>query len=137
MARMKKRMSSMGLQPARRAARLIVGAAGALACTAVLAQGTAPAEAPTVLEGASLAAQMGCVNCHGAQPRGDAPSFKSLQDRAARGDRDPAKTADHWLEEIREIGSGGRGVVVHRQVSDASAKAIAQWLARPANKPVN
>ena len=69
MARMKKRMSSLGLQPARRAARLIVGAAGALACTAVLAQGTAPAEAPTVLEGASLAAQMGCVNCHGAQPR--------------------------------------------------------------------
>ena len=86
---------------------------------------------------ASLAADMGCLNCHGAQPRGDAPSFKRMQERAGNRKGDGNGLVKHWMEEMRDTGTGWRAIVEHRQVSDQAARAVLEWLAKPEVKPVN
>ena len=88
--------------------------------------------------GSALAVEMGCVNCHGASPRGDAPSFNSLQERAAGREGDRSGIAAHWVEEMRATSSGWRAIVGHRQVSDETARALTDWLVQPLPaKPVN
>ncbi len=86
---------------------------------------------------ASLVADMGCLNCHGAQPRGDAPSFKRMQERAANRTGGGNGPVQHWMEEMRETGTGWRAIVGHRQVSDQAARAVLEWLAKPEVKPIN
>lgn len=85
---------------------------------------------------ANLAANMGCLNCHGSVPRGDAPSFERLRERAGKGDREPGATAAHWLEEMRATASGPRAIVGHREVTDSTARALVDWLSRPPTQPV-
>lgn len=114
----------------------------AIVAAAVLALAAlAPARAQTVAPlatGASLAAEMGCINCHGASPRGDAPSFRSMQQRAASRSGDRGAIATHWIEEMRATASGWRAIVGHRQVSDETARTLAEWLVQPPPaKPVN
>jgi cytochrome c5 len=75
-------------------------------------------------DGAQTALDFGCLNCHGAQAHA-APKFRSIADRAAsRGD--PAKTAQHLLDEMRE-----KDVVnTHVMVSEEAARVVLQWVAQ-------
>jgi cytochrome c551/c552 len=128
-------MAGMSMAPlfsTRRIAPLLWAAAGLLG--GVAAAQTPVAAAP---DGAVLATQMGCLNCHGAVPRGDSPAFQALRERAARREGDPAQRADHWLREMRESGQGRHAIVTHRQVSDASARALMTWLASRPTQAVN
>lgn len=79
-------------------------------------------------DGARLASDQGCLNCHAASGRaGAGPSLQQLSERAARhGDGEAG--LKHLLQEIREHGS----INSHRQVSDAAALDILRWLARGA-----
>ena len=107
--------------------------AAALTLAGVAHAQTAPAEL-----GLSLAAMSGCLNCHGTPPRGDAPAFKAMRERAASREGDRSGIAAHWVEEMRATTSGWRTIVGHRQVSDETARALADWLVQPpAAKPVN
>lgn len=92
--------------------------------------------APLAWADASLAANMGCLNCHGSVPRGEAPSFERMKQRAARGDKEPKAIADHWLEEMRATASGPRAIVGHREVTDRTAQDIVDWLLAPTSQPV-
>lgn len=92
--------------------------------------------AARTLPGASLAVEKGCLNCHGNPPRGDAPSFRRLQQRAAGREGEQDAIARHWIDEMRASGSGWSAIVGHRQLSDASARALADWLVRPPARPV-
>ena len=85
---------------------------------------------------ANLAANMGCLNCHGSVPRGDAPSFERLRESAGKGERDSRAGATHWLEEMRGTASGPRAIVGHREVTDSTARALVDWLSRPPTQPV-
>ena len=93
---------------------------------------TAPAEL-----GLSLAATSGCLNRHGTAPRGDAPSFLHMQERAAGREGERDALARHWMQEMRATGSGSRAIVAHRQVTDSTAGALFRWLGTPPTKPVN
>ncbi|WOP15781.1 hypothetical protein [Ottowia sp. SB7-C50] len=101
---------------------------------AALAQAPAPVAARP---GASLAADMGCLNCHGTPARGEAPEFRLLRERAASRGNDRAGVARHWADEMRETSSGWRAIVGHRQVSDATVQALTDWLTSADSKPVN
>jgi cytochrome c551/c552 len=98
-----------------------------------------PAQAQSATPvGSALAADMGCLNCHGTSPRGDAPAFKAMRERAASREGDRSGIAAHWVEEMRATTSGWRTIVGHRQVSDETARALADWLVQPPPaKPVN
>ena len=93
---------------------------------------TAPAEL-----GLSLAATSGCLNRHGTAPRGDAPSFLHMQERAAGREGERDALARHWMQEMRATGSGSPAIVAHRQVTDSTAGALFRWLGTPPTKPVN
>lgn len=105
----------------------------------VQAQDAAAAQPRSGMPVASaLAADMGCLNCHGASPRGDAPSFRAMRERAASREGDRSGIAAHWVDEMRATTSGWRTIVGHRQVSDETARALADWLVQPLPaKPVN
>ncbi len=85
----------------------------------------APAQAA---DAAALAADHGCLNCHGVRSHPhEAPLLKDLAARLGRrSDVDAA--ARHGLEELREKDS----VHAHRMVSDESALAILRWMAQGA-----
>ena len=106
--------------------------AAALTLAGVAHAQTAPAE-----PGLSLAATSGCLNCHGTAPRGDAPSFLHMQERAAGREGERDALARHWMQEMRATGSGWRAIVAHRQVTDSTAGALFRWLGTPPTKPVN
>ena len=94
--------------------------------------------APTAAwEDANLAANMGCLNCHGTPHRGDAPDFRQLRERAASRGQERGGIAKHWIEEMRETGRGRHAIVANRQVSDAAAQALTEWLTSVDSKPVN
>lgn len=93
---------------------------------------TAPAEL-----GLSLAVTSGCLNRHGTAPRGDAPSFLHMQERAAGREGERDALARHWMQEMRATGSGWRAIVAHRQVTDSTAGALFRWLGTPPTKLVN
>ena len=106
--------------------------AAALTLAGVAHAQTAPAEL-----GLSLAATSGCLNCDGTAPRGDAPSFLHMQERAAGREGERDALARHWMQEMRATGSGWRAIVAHRQVTDSTAGALFRWLGTPPTKPVN
>lgn len=121
------RMSTVSLNPPHSPAarRLAPGLLLALALTTPLAWADA-----------SLAANMGCLNCHGSVPRGEAPSFERMQQHAAKGDKDPKAIAEHWLQEMRATASGPRAIVGHREVTDRTAQDLVAWLLTPPSQPV-
>lgn len=82
-------------------------------------------------DGAVLAADHGCLNCHGisTHPQ-EAPLLKDLAARLARRGDTPEALA-HALHEMQEKGS----VHGHRFASDEAALAILRWMAQGAKQP--
>lgn len=79
-------------------------------------------------DGGALAADHGCLNCHGVRSHPqEAPLLKDLAARLGRGG-DVDAAANHALEEMREKNT----VHGHRLVSDESALAILRWMAQGA-----
>jgi cytochrome c551/c552 len=96
--------------------------APALAAAVIVLAG-APAHAD---DGASLARDQGCLNCHhvGAQPSRQ-PSAQHLGDKLRRrGGGEEALR--HLLDEMREHDA----VPAHRRVSDAAALGVLRWMAQ-------
>lgn len=111
---------------------------GLVAVSAALLALAAPLTAGAQAQaGASLPVEMGCINCHGGTPRGDAPSFRGMQERAASRSGDSRRVVDHWVEEMRATTSGWRTIVGHRQVSDETARALLERLAQPPARPAD
>jgi mono/diheme cytochrome c family protein len=97
----------------------------AFAASAALAA-SLPAFAADAPDGGRLAAEQGCLNCHGERAHG-APTFKGLGERALqRGDAVEAVT-NHLLEEMRE-----KDIHTHAFVSEARARAVLTWVAQGA-----
>ena len=97
----------------------------AWAVFALLALGTSSASADA---GAALAADHGCLNCHGVRTHpSEAPLLKDLSARLARKG-DAPEALNHALEEMREKGT----VHTHAFVTDESALAILRWMAQGA-----
>ena len=82
-------------------------------------------------DGATLAADHGCLNCHGitTHPH-EAPLLKDLAARLARRG-DAPEALDHALSEMHEKGS----VHGHRFASDEAARVILRWMAQSAKQP--
>ncbi len=77
-------------------------------------------------DGAQLASDHGCLNCHYAQAKA-APSLQHLAERMGRsGVSTEAVQSD--LREMREKGS----IHSHQTVSDDSALAVLRWMAQGA-----
>ncbi len=94
-----------------------------LACAVLLA--ALPAFAA---DGASLAADHGCLNCHGVRTHPhEAPLLKDMTARLAR-QGEAGEAARHALHEMREK----QQVHAHQFVSDESALAILRWMAQGA-----
>lgn len=82
-------------------------------------------------DGAVLAADHGCLNCHGISTHPhEAPLLKDLAARLARRGDTPEALA-HALHEMQEKGS----VHGHRFASDEAALAILRWMAQGAKQP--
>ncbi len=81
--------------------------------------------------GASLAADHGCLNCHGVRTHPhEAPLLEDLAARIGRRS-DENDAVSHALHEMREK----RGVHAHELISDDSALAILRWMAQGAKQP--
>lgn len=96
----------------------------AVAAIVIALAGAPPAHADD--NGASLARDQGCLNCHhvGAQPSRQ-PSAQHLGDKLRRrGGGDEALR--HLLDEMREHDA----VPAHRRVSDAAALGVLRWMAQ-------
>lgn len=86
-----------------------------------------PALAADIPDGPRLAADQGCLNCHGERAHG-APTFKGLGERALkRGDATEA-AASHLLEEMHEKSA----IHTHSFVSETRARAVLAWVAHGA-----
>ncbi|MDO5692922.1 MAG: c-type cytochrome [Pseudomonadota bacterium] len=104
----------------------------AAAVLALAAMGSAHAQQSAAAPaGSALAADMGCLNCHGTPRRGDAPEFRLLRERAVARSEERSALARHWVDEMRAKGKGWNAIVGHRQVSDDMARALAEWLTSP------
>lgn len=98
----------------------------ALAASIALAA-SLPCLAADAPDGGRLAAEQGCLNCHGERAQG-APSFKGLGERALkRGDATEA-AASHLLEEMREKDA----IHTHAFTSEARARAVLTWVVQGA-----
>ncbi|MBT9502789.1 MAG: c-type cytochrome [Burkholderiaceae bacterium] len=75
-------------------------------------------------DGGQLAADHGCMNCHGPTAKA-APSLQSLGAKLQRKGESP-EALQHLLKEMRE----GKKIQGHQMVSDESALAILAWMAR-------
>lgn len=77
-------------------------------------------------DGAQLAVDHGCMNCHSSQSQ-SAPPLKALTDKlVAKGDSPDA--LQHRLRELR----GQTAIHGHQAASDATLLAILQWMAQGA-----
>lgn len=99
----------------------------AFAATLIVAANSPAAAA----DGGSLAADHGCLNCHGitTHPH-EAPLLKDLSARLARRGDTP-EALNHALHEMQEKA----GVHGHRFASDEAALAILRWMAQGAKQP--
>lgn len=75
-------------------------------------------------DGGQLAADQGCISCHGPAAK-SAPSLQGLSAKLRRKG-DSAEALQHLLKEMRE----GKTIHGHQMVSDESALAILAWMAR-------
>lgn len=88
----------------------------------------APAHAA---DGATLAADHGCLNCHGVRTHPhEAPLLKDLAAKIARRGSE-SDAVNHALHEMREK----TGVHGHVFVSDETAIDILRWMAQGAKQP--
>ena len=98
---------------------------------AALAQTPAPvaAAAPSVA-GANPVVEAGCINCHGASPRGDAGRLQPASRYAERFAS--AEAVNQFVARLR----ADQGIVAHRQITETQGRQIADWLSKPAAQPV-
>lgn len=75
-------------------------------------------------DGGQLAADHGCMNCHGPAAK-SAPGLQGLSAKLQRKGDSP-EALQHLLKEMRE----GKTIHGHQMVSDESAIAILAWMAR-------
>lgn len=95
----------------------------AVAALAVLTVTThAPAHAS-----AQLATQYGCVNCHGAYPRGESPSFEKLATKMGKYKGDEAALAQKVAK--YRTGEALEHVDAHERLSAEAATTLLRWLA--------
>ena len=81
--------------------------------------------------GGTLAADHGCLNCHGVTTHPhEAPLLKDLAARLARRGDTP-EALNHALHEMQEKA----GVHGHRFASDEAAMLILRWMAQGAKQP--
>jgi cytochrome c len=73
-----------------------------------------------------LAVEKGCYSCHGAQGRGEAPSFERLAAKLA-GLKDDAAAEQKFVDKYR-AGEAFERVDTHERLSPASAKLLIHWL---------
>jgi cytochrome c551/c552 len=78
-------------------------------------------------DGARMASDHGCLNCHHSEAQA-APTLKQLADHVARDGGDGPEALQHMLREMREH----TGIHSHQMVSDESALAVLKWLAQGA-----
>ncbi len=80
-----------------------------------------------VSDGARLASDHGCLNCHYVGSK-SSPTLDSLTKKAA-SQRDGNDAVQHLLDEMHEKSA----VASHRRVTDESALAILRWMAQGAH----
>ena len=68
----------------------------------------------------------GCFSCHGANLRGEAPSFERLASKLAKLKGNPA--AEQQFVSEFQAGEILNHIPVHERLSPASAKALVHWL---------
>ena len=113
--------------------RLRWSRAAALAWGLAAALGIAPAawaapDAALAAQAAQLALDKGCYGCHGATPRGSAPSMKALSEQLARKPgADPAAQQSYAQRLVRCEGMTRVGA--HQQLSVEEAGLLVRWLA--------
>ena len=73
-----------------------------------------------------LASDMGCYNCHGSYPRGDAPTFERLAQEYAprKGD---ATAEQRALDKFRQ-GELLEHIPAHERVTPETAQQLIHWL---------
>lgn len=94
---------------------------GCVACTLALA---APAQAAG---SAAMAAEYGCVNCHGSYPRGESPSLERLAEKMAKYKGDDAGLAQKVTS--YRTGKALEHIDAHERISLEAATALLRWLA--------
>jgi len=93
------------------------------ACVLALSLGmTALAQAS-----APLATEYGCVNCHGVNPRGEAPSFELLAAKMTKYQGDEAGLSEKVVK--YRTGEPLEHIDAHERISAATATVLLRWLA--------
>ncbi len=78
-----------------------------------------------------LATDYGCINCHGAHPRGEAPTLARLAEKMAKYQGDDAALA----QKVARYRSGQalEHVDAHERLSVEAASTLLRWLANGAH----
>lgn len=77
-----------------------------------------------------MAADYGCFNCHGAHPRGEAPTLAQLADKMAKYKGDDAGLAQKVAK--YRTGEALEHVDAHERLSVDAATTLLHWLANGA-----
>ena len=72
------------------------------------------------------AVDMGCYNCHGAYPRGEAPGFPQIAAKYA--ERKPDAAAEQRLADKLRQGEWLEHIAAHERLSPDTARALIHWL---------
>ena len=72
------------------------------------------------------AVDMGCYNCHGAYPRGEAPRFPQIAAKYA--ERKPDTAAEQRLADKLRQGEWLEHIDAHERLSPETARALIHWL---------
>lgn len=88
----------------------------ALACTA----------SGGALASSALAAEQGCMSCHGSVPRAGAPTFAQLASQYARY-RDDPQAATRLADKLRQHHLLGN-ISAHERLSAQNAQSLMRWL---------
>ncbi|MEI8169300.1 MAG: c-type cytochrome [Rhodoferax sp.] len=80
----------------------------------------------TAQASSQLALDKGCYSCHGANQRGEAPSFERLASKLAKYKGDQAGE-QNFVSEF-QAGEMLNHIPVHERLSPASAKTLVHWL---------
>jgi len=74
-----------------------------------------------------MAVQYGCINCHGAHLRGEAPSFERLAEKMAEYKGDEAALAQKVIK--YRMGAPLEHIGPHERISAEAATQLLRWLA--------
>ena len=72
------------------------------------------------------AVDMGCYNCHGAYPRGEAPGFSQIAAKYA--ERKPDAATEQRLADKLRQGEWLEHIAAHERLSPETARALIHWL---------